>query len=412
MLLDFKKSNNPHFYPLYYNQNRYQVLCGGAGSGKSHYVAQRLIYRTLTEQIKHKWLVIRKTSPAVRESAFSLVDDYVSKWELSHKTITTPLKVKLDNSQFLFKGIDDPEKIKSIEGVTGIWVEEATELTPADFQQLDLRLRGDIGTFKQIILSFNPIGGKLSWLYKKFFEQKWPDTIVHRSTWRDNLFIDDDYHEKAIRSNDSTFMSIYDKGEWAELQNKIIQNYTIRHFTPKQVTDTLNRADRVYAGLDFGFNDPCAFLLMAEIDQVVYVLAEFYKSGLLNSEFVKEVRKIIEGIKCERKLMNTQMWADAAEPDRILEFVRGGFQCYKAKKKMKEGLEELRRRRYVLNDECVNACREIPMYSYREDRDGNVLEEPVEYNDHTPSCLRYGVYSSSTTGSIQLFTAGSVKKKG
>ena len=105
------------------------------------------------------------------------------------------------------------------------------------------------------------------------------------------------------------------------------------------------------------------------------------------------------------------MWADAAEPDRILEFVRGGFQCYKAKKKMKEGLEELRRRRYVLNDECVNACREIPMYSYREDRDGNVLEEPVEYNDHTPSCLRYGVYSSSTTGSIQLFTSGSVKKK-
>lgn len=408
MILDFEKSNNPHFHPLFYDQSRYLVLCGGAGSGKSHFTAQKLIYRTLTENVRHKWLVIRKTQPAVRESAFSLVEDYLEKWELPHRT--TDLRIKFNDCLFLFKGLDIEEKIKSIEGITGIWIEEATELTPADFRQLDLRLRGDIGTYKQIVLSFNPVGGNSSWLNQKFFKKENLDSTVHRSTWRDNRFIDDDYADKAIKTGDKTFIAIYDKGEWAELQNRIIQNYVERHFTNKQVTEILNRTDRVYGGLDFGFNDPCVFLLMAEIDQVVYVLREFYKTGILNSTFVKEVGQLLGKVKCERKLKNIQMWADSAEPDRILEFVQGGFQCYKAKKKLKEGLEELRRRKFIINDECVNSCRELPMYSYREDKNGNVLEEPVEYNDHTPAALRYGVYSSSVTGSIQLFTGSSGKK--
>lgn len=409
MDLDFDKTNSPHYYPLFYNQKRYLVLCGGAGSGKSHFVAQKLIRRSLTDGIKHKWLVIRKTQPAVRDSCFSLINGYFEEWELAHRT--TELRIRFNNCLFLFKGLDDPEKIKSIEGVTGIWVEEASEMTPRDFEQLDLRLRGEIGTYKQIILSFNPIGGKMSWLFQKFFEKECPDSYIDRSTWRHNRFIDKDYGKKVTKSGDKTFLAIYDKGEWAELQNRIIQNYVIRHFTNKQVTEILNRADRVHAGLDFGFNDPCVFLLIAEVDQVVYVLREFYKSGILNNVFVKEVKKLLGRIKCERKLMNIQMWADSAEPDRILEFVQGGLQCYKAKKKVQQGLEELRRRKFIINDECVNSCRELPMYSYREDRDGNVLEEPVEYNDHTPSALRYAVYSSSVTGSIQLFTGSSGKGK-
>lgn len=409
MTLDFEKNNNPYFYPLFYDQHRYLVLCGGAGSGKSHFTAQKLIYRTLTEDIKHKWLVIRKTQPAVRESAFSLVEDYLEKWELPHRT--TDLRIKFNGSLFLFKGLDIEEKIKSIEGVTGIWIEEATELTPADFRQLDLRIRGDVGTYKQIVLSFNPVGGNLSWLNQKFFKKKNIDTTVHRSTWRDNQFIDDDYADKAIKTGDETFIAIYDRGEWAELKNRIIQKYVIRHFTSKQVTEILNRADRIHGGLDFGFNDPCVFLLMAEVDQVVYILREFYKTGILNSTFVKEVGALLGKVKCDRKIKNIQMWADSAEPDRILEFVQGGFQCYKAKKKLKEGLEELRRRKFIINDECVNSCRELPMYSYREDKNGNVLEEPVEYNDHTPAAVRYGVYSSSVTGSIQLFTGSSKKRK-
>lgn len=409
MNIDFGKTNSPHFYPLFYNQRRHLVLCGGAGSGKSHFTAQKLICRVLAEPIDHKFLVIRKTTPAVRESAFSLVCNYLDKWEIPHRV--TDLKVRFNDSQMLFKGLDDPEKIKSIEGVTGIWVEEASELGPRDYRQLNLRLRGDIGTYKQIVSSFNPIGGKLSWLYKKFFEKETPDTHIDRSTWRDNKFIDEGYYDLAIKTDDSAFMAIYDKGEWAELKNRIIQNYVVRHFTSKQVIEVLNRADRVYAGVDFGFNDPCVFLLVAEVDRVVYVLREYYKTGILNSRFVVEVKGILGKINCERKLLNIQMFADSAEPDRILEFVQGGLQCYKANKKVKEGLEELRRRKYIINDECVNTCQEIPVYSYREDKNGNVLEEPVEYNDHTPAALRYAVFTSSKMGGIQLFTGSSRKRK-
>ena len=67
----------------------------------------------------------------------------------------------------MFTGMDDPEKLKSIEGVTGVWMEEATEFTQEDFEQLDLRLRGVTAYHKQITLTLNPISEQ-HWIKQVF----------------------------------------------------------------------------------------------------------------------------------------------------------------------------------------------------------------------------------------------------
>jgi len=90
--------------------------------------------------------------------------DSIFKINKSEMTMTC-----FNGSVLLFKGIDDPEKIKSIDGITSIWIEEASELTLEDFTQLDLRLRGITEVAKQIILSFNPVSAE-HWLKKRFFE--------------------------------------------------------------------------------------------------------------------------------------------------------------------------------------------------------------------------------------------------
>ena len=407
MQLDFGKLNSPHFYPLFKDQHRYLVLKGGAGAGKSHFAAQKLIWRCLREDVRHRILVVRKTSPAVRDSAFSLIDGYLSGWSLPHRTIT--LKIDFNGSTFLFKGLDDPEKIKSIEGLTAIWIEEATELTAEDFRQLDLRLRGEIGTYKQIILSFNPIGGKSSWLYQKFFDEKNDDALVHNSTWRDNKFIDSDYAEKAIQTGDETFIKIYDLGQWAELKNAVYSRYRKQSL---DVKDILQRADRIYGAEDFGFNDPSVFLLIAEIDQDVYVLKEIYERKLTNDQFITRIKSLL--VTTEKaanvgwdgdhiNLLGIHHYADSAEPARIQEFVQKGLPCLAADKKVKDGIDEVKRRDVFINTECVHSCEEIPLYSYREDKDGHVDDrEPVKYNDHTCDALRYGVYSNTKKSFIFL----------
>jgi len=216
---------NSSFYPLYKCKDRYLVLWGGAGSGKSYFAAEKILVRCLfglANGIKHKFLCLRKTQPAARKSIFALFQEYISEWGLS--SIVKPNRSTMEftfpnGSQILCGGLDDPEKLKSIQGVTSVWLEEATEINAEDFTQVDLRLRGQTPSYKQIIISFNPVS-ETSWVKKRFFDRFKATNIIdpelpgtdrrktvvkvggktlevyttlHHSTYKDNRFIDNQY---------------------------------------------------------------------------------------------------------------------------------------------------------------------------------------------------------------------------
>ena len=142
--LNFKKGifNDVYFPLLLDYSKRYEVYYGGAGSGKSVFIAQKLLIKAINK--KRRILIIRKVGTTLKDSVFPLVIDMLKKWKiyeyckinLSTYTITLP-----NESVLLFRGLDDSEKIKSITDITDIWCEEATELNLDEFTQLDLRLR-------------------------------------------------------------------------------------------------------------------------------------------------------------------------------------------------------------------------------------------------------------------------------
>lgn len=74
-----------------------------------------------------------------------------------------------NGSTLLFMGLDNIEKLKSIQGITGIWIEEVSECQKGDILELNRRLRGETKYYKQIILTFNPIS-HLHWLKEHFFD--------------------------------------------------------------------------------------------------------------------------------------------------------------------------------------------------------------------------------------------------
>lgn len=216
-----KKVFNPAFLPVLDDRtHRYIILYGGAGSGKSVFAVQRFVYRLLGSKMCNL-LVVRKVADTNRDSTFALFCQIISKWNVGNlfKINNSDLRITCVNgNSIVFKGLDDVEKLKSVTfrkgELTDVWIEEASEITEEDFNQLDVRLRGK-GTHKQIVLTFNPID-ILHWIKQRFFDRPDGREIILKSTYKDNNFLDDDYRRtlESYKDTDPYYYSVYCLGEW------------------------------------------------------------------------------------------------------------------------------------------------------------------------------------------------------
>jgi phage terminase large subunit len=288
-------------------------------------------------------------------------------------------------SQILFLGIDDPEKLKSISGITSIWVEEATELSSDDWTQVDLRLRGKTKNYKQIILTFNPVSAN-HWIKKRFFDSQIKSKIV-QSTYKDNRFIDSEYKQvlEHLKDEDEEYYKIYARGEWGTHGNFIYSNWTIL----KDVPDM----DEIIYGLDFGYNNPSACLKIGIKDGEYYIFDEIYRTHLTNSDLI-ELLKPFAG--------KGTIYADSAEPNRIEEIQRAGFNIFPADKDVKDGIDFVKRQKLLVDPKCANTLKEIEGYKWKQDKDGNSLDEPVKFADHAMDAMRYAIYTHSKGANSEI----------
>lgn len=221
---DFRATNNAHFLPLLFDRHRYLVLKGGGGSGKSIFAGRKVLER-VTSEPGHRWLVCRKVARTLRESCFEQLRGQISDFypESGAKVNKSDMSISFANgSKILFAGLDDVEKLKSIYDITGIWIEEASELLEGDFNQLDIRLRGERKYYKQIIISFNPIS-ITHWLKKRFFDRKDARVVTSRTTYKDNRFLpeEDRLTLEAFRETDPYYYQVYCLGQWGVLSQTI-----------------------------------------------------------------------------------------------------------------------------------------------------------------------------------------------
>ena len=162
---------NKVYKPHLQNQHRYQIFFGGAGSGKSVFLATRCVIDTLQGR---NTLIVRKVSRTLKGSCWNEVNKAIRRLGLQKlfsvsKTDLT-ITARNNGAQMIFAGLDDVEKIKSLTPKTGVltdvWMEEATECEYQDFKQLDKRLRGASRHVKRLTLSFNPIL-RTHWIYRE-----------------------------------------------------------------------------------------------------------------------------------------------------------------------------------------------------------------------------------------------------
>lgn len=398
--LNFPKPSrvfNRQIYDSLFDYSHFtEVWYGGASSGKSHGVVQKVILKSLKHwKIPRKVLWMRKVDRTIQDSIFTDVIDCLSSWQIlplckvnkSNRTIHLP-----NGAVFLFKGMDDPEKIKSIKGLSDVVMEEASEFNHNDYTQLTLRLREPKHKKRQIFCMFNPVS-KLNWTYTTWFA---PDVnldksrvAIHQSTYKDNQFLDEDNIRtiEDLKNTNPAYYKIYTLGEFATLDKLVFPSFETRRLDPHS-SDLVNIPD--YFGLDFGYvNDPSAFT-HTKIDmknKVIYVIDEFVKKGLLNNELAQ----VIKDLGYSKEVIT----ADSAEKKSIAEIRRDGI--YRIRPALKgpdsiiQGIQFLQQFKWVVDDRCVKTIEELQNYTYIKDKKTDeYTNKPIDAYNHCIDSIRYG----------------------
>ncbi len=397
--MDINIDMNACFESVDDSKKRYIVMKGSAGSGKSVDTAMNYILRMMQDKGRNL-VCIRKSDITNRDSTYAELTGAVYRmfgekadkyWDIKQSPLQ--LTCKANGNKIIFRGVNDEkqrEKLKSITfqkgKLTDVWIEEATEITQADFEIIDDRLRGELppGQFYQIRMTFNPVN-KNHWIKKVFFDIPDDNVLAHHSTYLTNKFIDDAYRARMERRKivDPEGYQIYGLGEWGEIGGLILHNWEV-----KEISQNPEDYDDFAIGQDFGFNHANAILPVGWKDGDLYITKEIY-------EFEKDTSELIALAEQMEIPKNKEMWCDSAEPDRIKMWKKAGFRAKGVDKggsagSVKAQIDWLKQRKIYVHPSCTNTIKELQQWKWKKDeKTGEYYDEPVSFQDDAMAALRY-----------------------
>lgn len=417
--MDINKEVNPRFEDFLFDWNqKFQFLMGGYGSSKSYHVALKIILKLLSE--KRKALVIREVYDTHKDSTFSLFTEIIEDLGLlddtGRKKIAkgkirpkeSPYELRFSNgSRIIFKGMDKPAKLKSINNVSLIWLEECSEVKYEGFKELIGRLRHP--TLKlHMILSTNPIGED-NWTYSHFFKDEENEryvlddnelyekgtiivgeTYYHHSTAEDNLFLPESYIEQLdeLKEYDPDLHRVARLGRYGINGVRVLPQFETKpHVEVMEEIKNMNNP-LFKNGLDFGFVESYnAFVRMAidHENKYLYIFEQYYKRGLTDVELADELEKY-------KKLL---IRADNAEPKTIAYFRQRRFRMIGAKKGPGSRLQNTKKvkrfKKIICSDACPDVIRELKNLTFAKDKNGKIIEDEFNIDPHTFSAIWYGL---------------------
>ncbi|MGG3890057.1 PBSX family phage terminase large subunit [Metabacillus fastidiosus] len=413
------KEVNPRFEDFLFDWNqKFQFLMGGYGSSKSYHVALKIILKLLSE--KRKALVIREVYDTHKDSTFSLFTEIIEDLGLlddsGRKKIAkgkvrpkeSPYELKfLNGSRIIFKGMDKPAKLKSINNVSLIWLEECSEVKYEGFKELIGRLRHP--TLKlHMVLSTNPIGEE-NWTYMHFFKDEENERFVlddnelyekgtvvvgdvyyHHSTADDNLFLPESYIEQLdeLKEYDPDLHRVARLGRYGVNGVRVLPQFEVQMH--EQVMKTINemRSPLFKNGLDFGFVESYNALVRMAIDherKYLYIFDQYYKRGLTDVELANDLESY------KRLIIK----ADSAEPKTIAYFQQKRFRMFGAKKGPGSRLQNTKKvkrfKKIICSDACPDVIRELKNLTFKKDKNGKIIEDEFNIDPHTFSAIWYGL---------------------
>jgi len=371
-------------------------LKGGRGSTKSSFVSLEIVLGMMKYEQANA-VVLRKIGIHLKDSVFEQIWWAISilgveeQWE--GKT-SSPLEItyKKTGQKILFRGADNPRKIKSIKCRKGyikyIWYEETDEFSDiSEIRNINQSLmRG--GKKFAVFYTYNPPKSKKNWVNRESEKQR-EDKYIHHSTyekvphdWLGEQFFLEAEHIKKMQPN--VYRHEY-MGEAIGTEGTVFQNVVLRDITEKEIATF----DNVSRGLDWGYAvDPLHYTVnhYDKTRKKLYIYFEIQRTALSNY-------KAYEMIKNEN-VQNGLIVADSAEPKSIAEMQSYGLRIIGAKKgpdSVNYGIKWLQSLEEIVIDEkrCPETAREFVEYELEKDTDGSWKSKFPDKCNHAIDAVRY-----------------------
>lgn len=382
-MISLSLQGTPIFNKTYNSKKRIIINEGSSRSSKTYSTCQVLFMKMLTEK-NIVITVVRKTLPSLKATAYkdflNIVKENNAYSVNAHNK--SDLVYRIRGNEIEFISIDDYSKVKGRKR-DYLFINEANEDGYDDFVQLAMR------TSKQIYIDYNPSHDEFHWIEQKVKTRS--DVDVFQSTYKDNPFnAPETVREiERLKDTDPNLWRIYGLGLMGIASARVYNHFQLCDDMPENYNE-------LFYGLDFGFNHPTALLEIRECDDAYYVDEKVYASGLTNNDLIEKMR--------EQELSSEKyMFCDSAEPNRIEEIKRAGFNASSSNKDVKKGIDTVKSKKIFITKRSLNTIKESRGYSYKTTTDGAVLEDPVRLNDDAMCALRYGIhtYLTKSTASIR-----------
>ena len=363
----------------YYSKARIVVNRGGTRSGKTYGLQQMWMLKSFEKKNKN-YLVGAQTWPQLRLTAYQDFKDILDTnnlWKyFDHKETYHVFTNKVTNSKIHYLSTESQQKIRGVK-FDDFELTEANNIEFNVFRQLLFRCPG------QCYLDFNPSEEDV-WINTEI-EQKRDDIEVIQSSYRDNPFLEPEIVKEIeyLRDTDPMYWNIFGLGEYGELKHKVYSNWDI---IDDKGYENAPSNDIFYGG-DFGFVNPTAMW------EIKYYNDTLYLKELCYQTYEEPVSVIDNAHRLNGTNNNNPQYYDSADPAKIEQLYQLGYNANKSDKKVKEGIDFVRRFKLKIARSSVNGIKEIKNYKYQEDKNGVILDQPVKFNDHLMDAMRYAIFT-------------------
>lgn len=392
-------------------EGRYRVVKGSRRSKKSKTAALWFIHNMMAHP-EANLLVVRRVYRTLKDSCFTELKWAIQRLGVAEhwKSKESPLEMTYEptGQKIYFRGLDDPLKITSIAVDKGVlcwmWVEEAYEIdSEEDFDTLAESMLGDLpeGLFRQITLTFNPWSDR-TWLKKRFFDgPPDPQILAMTTDYRCNEWLSEADKKvfEEMRVRNPRRYRVAGLGEWGVSEGLVYENWTREAFDVEKLRG-MPHLQAVF-GLDFGYvNDETAlFCGLADVKgRTLWVFDEMYCKGMSNEKIFAEISRM--GYAKER------IRADCAEPksiDRLRELgLRRICPAKKGPDSVRHGIDALQDYRFIIHPRCVHFLMEISCYCWEKDKNGRLLNRPVDERNHLMDAMRYAFEGVADGGTFSF----------
>ena len=406
--------NDIYYYALE-SKARVIVLYGGRDSGKSYFAGGQYIPIAMSQEDYFRGVTVRKVGNTHKDSTYTEILDGVEALGIDDEfeSIKSPLEITHCNgAKMIFRGLDEPKKMKSLKGLNFVWVEEAEDLTRKDYDDMLMLLRGE--GYQRLVMSFNPVDethfsnkdfaqAEKSRVFEWFDDGRpkvWEIDINEEidgelveytvlcicSVYTDNAFISG--HRKLtiekLKEHDPELYEVYRNGKYGKTGGSILRNWEVKDFDKEQIL--FENFDNKGYSQDFGFNHANCILSAATYDNNLYIFDEIYVHEMSTADIIK----IADEDEYSRSL---RMVCDSADPGRIKTWQDNGYNAegvFKYPGSVKDQIDHLKNyNKIYINAKCVNTLKEIKAWKWKQSRDGTYLDVPVDIFDDAMAALRY-----------------------